>query len=53
VVAVERGGEVLVELPKDLRVTPEDTLFVCGTTEGLSLFQREFRSTPWVANAGT
>ncbi|WP_020507685.1 potassium channel family protein [Lamprocystis purpurea] len=53
VVAMERGGEVFVDLPADLRVTPEDALFICGTTEGLSLFQREFRSAPWVVGAGT
>jgi len=51
VVALERGGEVLVEFPDGLRVEPGDGLFVCGTTEGLSLFLREFRSAPWEAGA--
>jgi Trk K+ transport system NAD-binding subunit len=46
VVALERNGQVLVELPEDLRVAPGDALFVCGTFESLELFLREFRSAP-------
>jgi hypothetical protein len=46
VVALERNGQVLVELPDPLRVEPSDMLFVCGTFESLELFFREFRSAP-------
>ena len=46
VVALERNGQVLVELPDSLRVEPSDVLFVCGTFESLELFFREFRSAP-------
>ena len=51
VVALERQGEVLVELPDALRVEPDDVLFVCGTFESLELFMREFRSAPWEGGA--
>lgn len=44
VVAVERGGEVLVEFDDGFRVEAHDALFVCGSTNSLSRYQKEFRA---------
>jgi uncharacterized protein with PhoU and TrkA domain len=46
VVAVERGGKVLVELDNEFQVRPDDVLFVCGTLGSLDQYVREFRATP-------
>ena len=45
VVAVERGHDVLVEFGDDFLVLADDALFVCGSTNSLELYQREFRVT--------
>jgi voltage-gated potassium channel len=42
VVAVERGGGVLVEFGEDFVVRPDDTLFVCGSVNSLERYQSEF-----------
>lgn len=42
VVAVERGGEVLVEFPKDFSMRADDTLFVCGSINSLERYQKAF-----------
>ena len=46
VVAVERGGEVLVEFDNVFAVRDDDALFVCGSTNSLDRYQREFDATP-------
>jgi Trk K+ transport system NAD-binding subunit len=46
VIAVERGQEVLVEFGDDFAVRPDDALFVCGSTNSLERYQREFQATP-------
>ena len=46
VVAVERGGEVLVEFDNGFAVRDDDALFVCGSTNSLDRYQREFDATP-------
>jgi len=46
VVAIERGGETLLDLAEDFRVAPGDGVFVCGTQDSLDLYQREFGSLP-------
>jgi Trk K+ transport system NAD-binding subunit len=46
VVALERAGDVLVELPEALRIAPEDALLICGTVECLGHFAREYRAAP-------
>jgi K+/H+ antiporter YhaU regulatory subunit KhtT len=38
VVAVERGDQVLVELGADFRFAPDDTLYVCGSSEAVRRF---------------
>ena len=46
VVAVERDGEVLVEFDDDFAVRADDALFVCGSTNSLDRYQREFHAAP-------
>lgn len=46
VVALERDGKGLVELPADFRVEPGDLIVVCGTANGIAEFAREFGATP-------
>jgi uncharacterized protein with PhoU and TrkA domain len=46
VVAIERGGETLLELPEDFRVEPDDVVFVCGTQASLDLYRRELDAAP-------
>jgi Trk K+ transport system NAD-binding subunit len=45
VIAVERGQEVLVEFGDDFAVRPDDALFVCGSTNSLERYQRQFQAT--------
>ncbi len=45
VVAVERGGGVLVEFDKEFVVRPDDTLFVCGSVNSLERYQKAFPAT--------
>ena len=42
VVAVERNGELVMEIPKSLTLTEEDGLFICGTTNGFDRYFDEF-----------
>ena len=42
VVAVERGGEVLVEFGDGFAVQGDDTLFVCGSVNSLERYQKAF-----------
>jgi Trk K+ transport system NAD-binding subunit len=42
VVAVERGEDVLVDLGADFRFAPDDTLYVCGSTEAVRRFSEIF-----------
>ena len=46
VVAVERGGQTLLDFGEDFQVEPGDGIFVCGTQEGLDLYQRLFDAVP-------
>jgi Trk K+ transport system NAD-binding subunit len=43
VVAVERGEEVLVELGKQFRFRPDDTVYVCGSPAAVRRFGEVFR----------
>ena len=45
VVAVERDGEVRVEFDDGFTVRTDDALFVCGSTNSLDRYQREFQAT--------
>ena len=42
VVAVERGGEVLMEIPASLVLEPEDALYICGTPAAFDRYYEEF-----------
>ena len=46
VVALERGDDVLVQFDEDLRVRPDDIVYVCGTLGSLDQYMREFRAFP-------
>lgn len=46
VVALERGSDVLVQFEEDLRVRPDDVVYVCGTLGSLDQYMREFRAFP-------
>jgi K+/H+ antiporter YhaU regulatory subunit KhtT len=43
VVAVERDEEVLVEFNPDFRFTPDDTVYVCGSSAAVRRFTEVFR----------
>jgi Trk K+ transport system NAD-binding subunit len=42
VVAVERAGEIILEIPPSFILTEEDDLYVCGTAEALNRCYEEF-----------
>jgi Trk K+ transport system NAD-binding subunit len=42
VVAVERGGELLMNYPPDFRLTAEDALFICGTIRAVNRYYEEY-----------
>ena len=46
VVAVERSGKVLTEVPADFRVAGDDVLVICGSGASLDQFMREFQAAP-------
>ena len=46
IVAVERDGEVLVEFGEGFTLRADDALFVCGSTNSLERYQREFDAAP-------
>jgi voltage-gated potassium channel len=52
IVAVERGGDVLVEFGDDFLVQADDALFVCGSINSLGRYQREFQATTATAASG-
>jgi Trk K+ transport system NAD-binding subunit len=43
VVAVERGNDVLVELPPDFRFQPDDAVYICGSGNAVRRFREVFR----------
>ena len=45
IVAVERGPDVLIELPDDFLLQSSDVVFACGTLDSLEAYQREFQAT--------
>ncbi len=49
VVAVERNQDVFVTFEDAFQIGPDDVLFICGTTNSLDHYLREFEATP-VAN---
>lgn len=42
VVAVERAGDVIMEIPASLVLEPEDALYVCGTSAAFDRYYEEF-----------
>lgn len=46
VVAVERSGKLLTEVPADFRVAGDDVMVICGSGASLDQFMREFQAAP-------
>ena len=44
VIAVERGGEIIVEFQDDFAIQPGDGVFVCGSLNSLERYQRAFKT---------
>jgi len=44
VVAVERGGDVLMDFPESFLIAEGDRLYICGTPDAVSLFYEKFPS---------
>ena len=44
VVAVERDGDVIMEIPASLVLEPEDALYICGTPAAFDRYYEEFPS---------
>ena len=42
VIAVERGGEAIMDIPDDFVLNEEDSLYVCGTVDAFDHFYEEF-----------
>lgn len=44
IVAIERGDDFIIRFDNDFSIRDGDALFVCGTLEGLAVFQKEFQA---------
>ena len=42
VVAVERDGQVAMDFPASFRLSPDDALYICGTTDAVARYHEEF-----------
>jgi voltage-gated potassium channel len=42
IVAVERDGEVIMDIPSAFTLTAEDELYICGTVDALNRFYEAF-----------
>jgi Trk K+ transport system NAD-binding subunit len=42
VVAVERDGQVAADFPASFRLSPDDALYICGTTDAVARYHEEF-----------
>jgi Kef-type K+ transport system membrane component KefB/Trk K+ transport system NAD-binding subunit len=42
VIAVERAGEVIMDIPASFILSEEDALYICGTLDAFDRFHREF-----------
>ena len=42
VVAVERKGRILIDLPSDFELSDDDALYLCGTGNAFSRFREAF-----------
>ena len=42
VVAVERDGQVGMDFPASFRLSPDDALYICGTTDAIARYHEEF-----------
>ncbi len=44
VVAVERAGEIILDIPSSFVLAEDDQLYVCGTAEAFTRYHEEFPS---------
>jgi hypothetical protein len=42
VVALDHEGTVLLDIPNDLELGPDDSLYICGTADGIARYREEF-----------
>ena len=42
VVAVERDGQVAMDFPASFRLSPDDALYICGTTDAVARYHEAF-----------
>jgi K+/H+ antiporter YhaU regulatory subunit KhtT len=42
VVAVERAGEIILDIPPSFVLAEDDQLYVCGTADAFKLYNEEF-----------
>jgi Trk K+ transport system NAD-binding subunit len=42
VVAVERGDQMLMDFPSSFTLSPDDALYICGTTKAVNLYYEEY-----------
>ena len=42
IVAVERDGQVAMDFPASFRLSPDDALYICGTTDAVARYNEEF-----------
>ena len=42
IVAVEREGEAIMDIPKSFVLTDTDAVYVCGTVDGFRIFSKEY-----------
>ena len=42
IVAVERDGRVAMDFPASFRLSPDDALYICGTTDAVARYHEEF-----------
>ena len=42
VVAVERDGQIAMDFPASFRLSPDDALYICGTTDAVARYNEEF-----------
>ena len=45
-VAVERDGQVARDFPASFRISSDDTLYICGTTDAVAHYLEEFPTSP-------
>jgi K+/H+ antiporter YhaU regulatory subunit KhtT len=45
VIAVEWDDQILMDFPPSFTLSPDDALYICGTTSAVNLYYEEFPAT--------